>query len=174
MNLITPQQTRTITYTSIFLNLVLLLFVQQFACNKPSVVTKTEYIVKQNPRELIHDTTNNIKYRDRLKYVNDTIYRDGIPLPFTPFEYCDSVNQFTAQSDTILTKSGDTLQAMFRYPAKIFTIDFRPKPDTTIKITNTIFANEKKFGIFVGVGANVGIDGTIRAGLQIGVGISIF
>ncbi len=121
--------------------------------------------------------------RDRIVYkpvffngneIHDTIYRDGKPVAISPEEYCSKNLNFTAQSSRQIFKSGDSLTAKFSYPIMVFDFDFHPKTDTNIVVTKTIVEKQNPFGLFFGVGAVMGLDGTIRGGIHAGIGIRIY
>lgn len=108
--------------------------------------------------------------------VHDTLYRDGVRIATNPETYCKETLQFAAESSRQIFNSGDSLTAKFTYPQMIFTFDFHPKADTLKTITRTILEIEKEspFGVHLGLGMVMGIDGTVRPGVFAGVGIKVY
>jgi hypothetical protein len=155
----------------------------QICQESPKIITTehTEYFPVYYPGEAIRDTVtkNNIVYKPVFfngNEVHDTIYRDGLPIAITPEEYCSENLNFTAQSSRQIFKSGDSLTAKFTYPQMIFDFDYHAKPDTnTVKtITNTITKEPSRFGVYVGGGASIGMDGIVKPGINVSIGYLIY
>lgn len=108
--------------------------------------------------------------------IHDTIYRDGTGIAISPETYCKDNLAFAVTSSRQVFKSGDSLIAKFTYPPMIFDFDFHPKADTTMVITTILQSeqHENPFGFHIGIGAVMGMDGTVRGGVYAGVGLNIY
>lgn len=153
-------------------------------CQSEPKVTATEHIEYIGVPYNVQSKTDTVT-KDRIVYkpmiingnvVHDTLYRDGVRIATNPETYCKETLQFAAESSRQIFNSGDSLTAKFTYPQMIFTFDFHPKADTLKTITRTILETEKEspFGVHLGLGMVMGIDGTVRPGVFAGVGIKVY
>ena len=90
----------------------------------------------------------------------DTLFRDLPP--------------FSLRGDSFVTAKRDTIFAEYQFPANKFIYDCRYSPDTVIQITTREYIKPDKvqFGAQIGAGLTVGIDGVVRPGAFVGVGIN--
>lgn len=84
---------------------------------------------------------------------------------------------YLARLDTIMR--GDTLGVAFRHPERTIDIDYRPRPDSIavmeIRVDNIIgLPDNRRWGIgfHIGPGIQMGRDGVIRAGVEVGIGVN--
>ena len=133
------------------------------SCNKPQHVgIKRDTVVKviERPvtiRDSVHTKSVLIKSRDTVYYVDK------------PVEIPCGDTSFVAQSDSVITKTKDTVNMAFTYANRkgYFSLVFKPRPDSIVVNTIQIPVIQPKimtdlawvvgaFGIGLGVGAYYG------------------
>lgn len=145
------------------------------SCNR--IVTPGAFTGKPGKPYLVSartetDTVEKIVHRDRwrVEYVQGgTVYdTTRTALPSSPYIWRGTA-----------IREADTVDVAYHHPEMFADIELRRGPDTvrTITITNdTVIGipDSRKWGLGfqAGVGLQRGTDGTVRAGIQIGVGIN--
>lgn len=139
------------------------------------VIRDTVQILKPAPATVRDSVAPRVVYVRRFQpeTVFDTvlIQRRDTAFLSPPFEAVDS-NQILA--------SGDTLKRVsFRFPENLFAYDFRPRPDTVVRLSETVVAAEPSHwscGLSAGYGGTVTQDpvsGNLQARLGPFVGIGL-
>lgn len=155
--------------------IIVLIVALIFLWNERDTTTTTEintvdtaYIPVHTPPQLIHDTLTKDKVRFTPVFFTDTVVIGNDTTIVTK-------QPFTAESNTTVFTSGDTLRAKFAYPEFIFSFDYHPKADSVrlITKTNTITIQPSKltYGIQAGVGVMQSFSGTTNAGGYVGFGL---
>lgn len=82
---------------------------------------------------------------------------------------------FRLVSEEFVTSKSDTITTEYSYPANRFIFQVRYSPDTTFTVTvrEYIQPSRIQFGLQLGAGAAIGVDGVVRPGVFIGFGANI-
>ena len=127
--------------------------------------------------------TNTIRIDTLVTQLRDTIYRtrthtiiqvvNGDSTRITEQQARDSsIHPFIAYGDTITTSDNAKIAPSFSYPEFKFSTYYKPKPDTTYRVTQTTSSPLTGWSFGVGVGYGMAeVDGVARVKPWVGVSL---